>query len=52
LTATDEKKRKDLTWLNKFVKSLQSKDFYGQVILDFKAGEIKKYNQNKTGKPD
>lgn len=52
LTDSERKKHKNLTWLARFVKSLQDKDFYGQLVLDFKAGEIKKYNQNKTGKPD
>jgi hypothetical protein len=45
-------KIRDLTWIQKFVKALQSKDFYGELHLDFYKGEIKNYKQTKSGKPD
>lgn len=47
-----DKKRKNLTWLQKIVKGLQEKDFYGEFVLVFQKGEIKTYREIKTGKPE
>ena len=48
----DDIKIRDLTWIQKFVKALQSTDFYGELRLNFYKGEIKNYEQTKSGKPD
>ena len=45
-------KIRDLTWIEKFVRALQNKDFYGELRLNFHKGEIKNYKQTKSGKPD
>ena len=47
-----EKKRKNLTWLERFVKGLQNKGFYGELVLKFHKGEIKSFQEVKTGKPE
>ena len=48
---TDAKIR-DLTWIQRFVKALQNKDFYGELRLIFREGKIKNYEKSQIGKPD
>lgn len=45
-------KIRDLTWIERFVKTLQNKKFYGELRLNFQKGEIKNYEEIRAGKPD
>lgn len=48
----DDIKNRDLTWVERFVKTLQNKDFHGELRLFFSKGKIKNYEETKSGKPD